>query len=132
MRGTVFDLELGGREFDKLIVEKMCDEFKQRYSIDVRSSRRHYFRLTDEVEKLRKQMSANNSKLPLNIESFMDDKDVRVGSNSYATLLVCCLQSEMQRPDFETLAVPLFDRFRQLLRRCLAETSKCYMNSLLS
>ena len=32
----------------------------------------------------------------------------------------------MQRSDFEALAAPLFDRFRQLLRRCLAETSMCY------
>ena len=82
MRGVVHDLGLGGREFDRLLTEHMCDEVRRNYGIDVRSSRRHYFRLADACEKLRKQMSADTSRLPLNIESFMNDTDISVSSLS--------------------------------------------------
>ena len=76
MRGVVHDPGLGGREFDRLLTEHMCDEVQRNYGMDVRLSRRHYFRLVDECEKLRKQMSAGTSRLPLNIESLMNDTDI--------------------------------------------------------
>ncbi len=77
MRGTSFDVQLGGRNFDKQLCDYFMDEFKTKYKIDVRKSPRALFRLMDECEKLKKQMSANTNKLPLNIECFMEDKDVQ-------------------------------------------------------
>ena len=40
------------------------------------SNPRAIVRLYNEVEKLKKQMSANSTELPINIECFMEDKDV--------------------------------------------------------
>lgn len=107
VRGTAFDLEFNGRAFDRILAEKLCDEFKQKYKIDVRSSRRHYFRLLDECEKLKKQMSANTGKLAINIESFMEDKDVT---------------AHLQRSDLEEVAEPLFQRFQQALVNLLEKS----------
>lgn len=49
-------------------------------------------------------MSANSTTLHLNIECFMDDKDVH---------------SEMKRADMETLCESLFHRVEVTLRQCL-------------
>jgi len=49
---------------------------QNKYKIDSLAKPRHRLRLTGECEKLKKLLSANNTKIPLNIESFVDDKDV--------------------------------------------------------
>lgn len=60
-----------------------------------------------EVEKIKKQMSANSTTLPLAIECFMDDKDVR---------------SEIKRADMEQLCGGLFQRVEDTLRKCLQQS----------
>ena len=50
--------------------------FKKLFKIDASKNKKAYIKLLTEVEKLKKQMSANSTKLPINIECFMDDKDV--------------------------------------------------------
>lgn len=60
-----------------------------------------------EVEKLKKQMSANSTTLPLGIECFMNDKDVR---------------SEMKRTDMEAICAGLFQRVEDTLRKCLQQS----------
>jgi heat shock protein len=70
------DAHLGGRDIDLILAEHFCTDFQSRYHIDPRRNDRAFLRLTAEVEKLKKQMSANSTKLPMNIECFMDDKDV--------------------------------------------------------
>lgn len=52
--------------------------------VDATTSPRAWVRLLTEVEKLKKQMSANSTDLPINIECFMDDKDVSGKLNRYA------------------------------------------------
>lgn len=74
--GTAFDPEFGGKDFDEVLVRHFCDEFGQRYKVDVRSKPRALVRLYQECEKLKKLMSANSSDLPLNIECFINDIDV--------------------------------------------------------
>lgn len=64
-------------------------------------------RLLAEAEKLKKQMSANSTMLPLNIECFMNDKDVT---------------GEMRRADMESLASHLFDRVEICLKQCLSQS----------
>ncbi|KAF8359661.1 hsp-110 [Pristionchus pacificus] len=66
-----------------------------------------WLRLLDESEKVKKQMSANQTPIPLNIECFMNDKDV---------------SGKMQRAEFEELAKPIFDKLRALLSNLLAKT----------
>lgn len=62
-----------------------------------------------EVEKLKKQMSANSTTLPLNIECFMDDKDVH---------------GEMRRTDMESLCSHLFQRVEVIFRQCLEQSGE--------
>lgn len=104
---NVCDSEIGGRNIDVILVEYVCTDFVQRYKIDPRSNARAYIRLTSEIEKLKKQMSANSNKLPLNIECFMDDKDVH---------------AELKRNDLETLCEHIFGRVEQCLRKCLDDS----------
>lgn len=73
---TTFDPYLGGRNFDEVLADYFCDEFKSKYKLNVRENPRAVLRLHQECEKLKKLMSANSSDLPLNIECFMNDIDV--------------------------------------------------------
>ncbi|XP_064158394.1 heat shock protein 105 kDa [Anguilla rostrata] len=95
MLATAFDPYLGGRDFDQRVVEYFCTDFKSRYRLDVKSRARALLRLQQECEKLKKLMSSNSTDLPLNIECFMDDKDV---------------SGKMNRAQFEELCADLIER----------------------
>lgn len=109
MLASSADSQLGGRDIDVILTEHFCKEFKTRYNIDVHTNPRAYLRLLAEAEKLKKQMSANSTTLPLNIECFMDEKDVH---------------GEMKRNDMEGLCAHLFERVEKTLRHCLVDSSK--------
>ncbi|CAB1330957.1 unnamed protein product, partial [Coregonus sp. 'balchen'] len=80
---TAFDPYLGGRNFDEVLVEHFCEEFKARYKLNVRENPRAILRLSQECEKLKKLMSANCSDLPINIECFMNDIDCAILSPAF-------------------------------------------------
>ncbi|CAG9535600.1 unnamed protein product [Cercopithifilaria johnstoni] len=107
--GATFDLEVGGLAFDDVIRDYFSKLFSDTYKIDVASNKRAWFRLLDECEKIKKQMSTNSTAIPLNIECFMNDMDVT---------------GNMQRSQFEELAQPLLDRVRVLLTKLLKECGK--------
>ena len=50
-----------------------------RYKLDVKSNKKACLKLLTEAEKLKKLMSANSNALPLNVECFMNDIDVKGG-----------------------------------------------------
>lgn len=103
---TTFDNNLGGRDFDKVLMDHFQREFKERYKIDAYSNVRARLRLRAECEKLKKQMSSISSPLPLNIECFMNDIDV---------------SSKLKREEFEKLAEPLLAKIRTTLQELLTE-----------
>ncbi|TGZ48125.1 Uncharacterized protein DBV15_04389 [Temnothorax longispinosus] len=107
MLASTADNQLGGRDIDVILTEQFCKEFKTRYNIDVHTNPRAYLRLSAEAEKLKKQMSANSTTLPLNIECFMDEKDVH---------------AKMKRSDMEALCAHLFERVEKTLKRCLSDS----------
>ena len=76
MLATAFDPCLGGRDLDQLLAEHFTAEFKKKYKVDAKSKPKAYLRLLTECEKLKKLMSANTQEIPINIECFMNDKDV--------------------------------------------------------
>jgi len=76
MLANASDPHLGGRDFDNILARHFVEEFKKKYNLDASTSKRAQIRLLAEVEKLKKQMSANSTVLPINIESFMNDVDV--------------------------------------------------------
>ncbi|XP_015200454.2 heat shock 70 kDa protein 4L isoform X1 [Lepisosteus oculatus] len=98
---TSFDSYLGGRNFDEVLVDYFCEEFKTKYKINVKENPRALIRLTQECEKLKKLMSANSSDLPMNIECFMNDIDV---------------SGKMNRAHFEELCARYLDRIEAPLK----------------
>lgn len=107
MIGNVWDLNLGGRDFDEALFNYFNEEFKKKYKIDANTNPRARFRLVDECEKVKKQMSANPNPIPLSIECLMNDKDVT---------------HNVKRSDFEEMASSLWAKFTCLLNRILTET----------
>lgn len=85
---TACDQELGGKDFDEVLVNYFCEEFGKKYKLDVKSKPRALVRLYQECEKLKKLMSANSSDLPLNIECFMNDIDVSAKLNRYRNIYI--------------------------------------------
>lgn len=105
MMATAFE-SVGGRDFDMVLVRYFVQEFKERYNLDVSSNRRALIRLITECEKLKKNMSANPHELPLNIECFMNDRDVA---------------GRMKREAFEAMAAEHLARTERTLARALHE-----------
>lgn len=105
--GTAFDPFLGGKHFDEKLVDHFCAEFKTKYKLDAKSKIRALLRLSQECEKLKKLMSSNSTDLPLNIECFMDDKDV---------------SGKMNRAQFEELCADLLQRVEGPLRSLMEQT----------
>ncbi|CAF1083675.1 unnamed protein product [Rotaria sordida] len=106
MVATSFDTSLGGRDFDRLIMDTMRDEYQKRYKIDSYSSAKAKLRLKAECEKGKKLMSSNAQPIPIGLECFINEIDVN---------------GKMTRAEFEELAKPLFDRIRITLENLLKE-----------
>lgn len=111
---TTADSDVGGSSFDQLLAEYFVEDFKKRYRIDASRNPRAYLRLLQECERLKKLMSANSQDIPINIECFMDEKDV---------------SGTMSREVMEKLADELFRRIEFQLRHVLVCASE---KSLLS
>ena len=79
MKAASYRRGCGGKYFDSVIVNYFAQEFLKKYKINAMENHRARLRLGNEVEKLKKQLSANANKLPLNIECFMNDVDVSSG-----------------------------------------------------
>ncbi|XP_019958780.2 heat shock 70 kDa protein 4b [Paralichthys olivaceus] len=101
---TACDPELGGKDFDEVLVKHFCEEFGKKYKLDVKSKPRALVRLYQECEKLKKLMSANSSDLPLNIECFMNDIDV---------------SGKLNRGQFEEMCADIFARVEPPLQNLL-------------
>lgn len=101
--------QVGGRNIDKTLAEVFADQFQTKYRINARQNPRAYLRLLTEVEKLKKQMSANSTKLPLNIDCFIDEIDVT---------------SSMSRTEMEELCADIFKRVETTCRKCLQDSGK--------
>ncbi|KAJ8041593.1 97 kDa heat shock protein [Holothuria leucospilota] len=104
---TAADRSLGGRDFDQVVFEHLAAEFLSKFKVDVKSHVQARQRVLLEAEKLKILMSANATKILVNMESLMDDKYVR---------------SSMQRSDFEEKAASLLKRIEVPLKSALEQT----------
>ena len=102
---TAYDRHFGGRNFDKVIIEHFRNEFKEKNKIDIYENPKARVRVAAAVEKLKKVLSAN-AMAPINIESLMNDVDVR---------------GMLKREELEELVKPLLDRAHIPLEQALAE-----------
>jgi len=98
--GSAWDEQLGGFAFDKVIWQKMNEDFIGKYKVDTRKNQRAQVKLLEACEKVKKTMSANSIDIPLNLECLMDDKDVH---------------GKINRAEFEELAQPLIQRIKETL-----------------
>lgn len=101
--------QIGGRNIDIMLAEVFADQIQKKYRVNARQNPRAYLRLLAEVEKLKKQMSANSTKLPLNIDCFMDEIDV---------------SSSMSRTEMEEICADIFKRVEATCRKCLQDSGK--------
>lgn len=104
---TASDQNLGGRDFDEKLKHYFADAFLQKYKVDAKSNPKAWMRLGADVEKIKKQMSSNATNLPLNIECFMDDKDV-----SY----------KINRAQFEEMSADILARVEKPLLMAIEES----------
>ncbi|KAJ3129656.1 adenyl-nucleotide exchange factor sse1 [Physocladia obscura] len=103
VKGTAYDRNLGGRDFDEKIVDHYVTEFDKKYKMDIRSSPKALFRLRQGCEKVKKILSANSVTM-LNVECLLDDKDV---------------SAEVHRAEFLEWVSPLVGRLEAPLREAL-------------
>ncbi|KAK2764299.1 adenyl-nucleotide exchange factor sse1 [Arachnomyces sp. PD_36] len=105
VKATAWDSQFGSRNFDIALVDHFAKEFKEKFKIDIRTNKKAWARTLAAAEKLKKVLSANAS-APLNIESIMDDVDVR---------------AFVKREELETMVEPLLARINGPLEQALAE-----------
>lgn len=102
---TAWDRHFGGRNFDQVLVEHFGNEFKEKFKVDINTNPKAKLRVATACEKLKKVLSANGS-APINIESLMNDVDVR---------------GMLKREELETLIKPLLDRATAPLEQAMTE-----------
>jgi len=66
----------GGGGFDKALMTQLVTEIEAKYKIKLAGNAKALNKLRISVEKVKKQMSANSNKLPLTIDSLIEDIDV--------------------------------------------------------
>ena len=104
MKACTFDRGCGGHSFDVKLAKLFADDFKSKTKLDPLTVPRVYLKLLTEVEKIKKQMSANTNMLPLNIECFMEERD---------------LSGRADRTQFEELIAPEIQRIENVLQEVL-------------
>ncbi|KAJ3101618.1 adenyl-nucleotide exchange factor sse1 [Phlyctochytrium planicorne] len=104
VKGTGFDRNLGGRDFDAVLVDFYVKEFDAKYKMNIRSNAKALFRLAQGCEKVKKVLSAN-AVTQLNIECLLDDKDV---------------SAQVQRSDYMEWVQPLMSRLQAPVDEALA------------
>lgn len=105
VKGSAYDRHMGGRNFDKALVDHLAKEFLGKYKIDITTNPKALSRVWAAAEKAKKILSANQQ-APLNIESLMNDIDV---------------SAMITRQEFEAMVEPLLNKIDDTLERALAE-----------
>jgi len=103
---AAFDENIGGRDFDRLLVNHFADEFQEKFKVNIRSNPKALFRLEQACEKAKNILTVN-SQAPISIESIMNDVDVR---------------GMISREKFEELAAPLLERVKATVQRALDQS----------
>lgn len=103
---TASDRNLGGRDFDLLLVDHFKAHIQKTYKLDPTNEPKAMYKLFKECRRVKQILSAN-SKVPFAIEFFQNDTDVK---------------GMIERPEFEALAnAKLMPRLSALINQCLAE-----------
>ncbi|KAK0718197.1 heat shock protein 70 family [Lasiosphaeria miniovina] len=105
VKATAFDRHFGGRNFDKALLDHLQKEFLGKYKVDITTNPKAMTRVLAAAEKVKKMLSANQQ-APINIESLMNDVDVR---------------AMITRQEFEAMVDPLLSQINGPLEQALAD-----------
>eukprot|EP01035_Chromulina_nebulosa_P019126 gene19126-24962_t len=105
---TVCDRELGGRDFDNIIVQYLVEKFKEKTGIDVSKNTKALLKLLAAAEKAKKTLSPNGvSEANISVECLAEDRDLSVN---------------LTRDEFESRSAHLVARLRGPVENALAES----------
>lgn len=93
------DRNLGARNMDALLVDKLGEDFTKKFGSDPRKNVRCRLRMLDVIEKQRKILSGVKD-ATIHLESLLEDED---------------LHKNINRQEFEDLIQPMIENFRGLL-----------------
>lgn len=105
VKATTCDRHFGGRDFDMILAKHFAAEWKEKHGIDALTNKKAMYRLLVAAEKTKKVLSAN-PQAPINIESFMDDIDVK---------------GLMDRDEMLKVAEPFLAKLDSIMADCLAQ-----------
>jgi len=104
---TVCDRELGGRDFDDIIIEFMAESFEKKTKINVRKNVRAMLKLQAAAEKAKKTLSpAGVSEANISVECLAEDIDLSV---------------VLSKEEFEKRSASLVQRLRAPIEQALSE-----------
>jgi len=98
----------GGRVFDDDLVNFAVNIIEEKYKINIKDNVKVKNRLRNILEQSKKQMSANTNKIPVQIDSLIDDKDVSF---------------TIDRAEFENLIESKIAAIKETLEDLLASTT---------
>lgn len=102
------DRNLGARNFDYLLADRLGEEFNKKVGADPRKNIRARLRMLDVIEKQRKILSAN-LEATIHLECLLEDED---------------LHRNLKRQEFEELIAPQIDNLTTVLAQALAMSGK--------
>ncbi|KAK3390468.1 heat shock protein 70 family [Podospora didyma] len=105
VKATACERHFGGRNFDKALLDHLHKEFLGKYKVDITTNGKAMTRVLAAAEKVKKMLSANQQ-APINIESLMNDVDVR---------------AMITRQEFEAMVEPLLAKVHIPLEQALAD-----------
>ena len=103
VKATNGDTHLGGEDFDNIIVNFLCDEFKKESGIDIKSDAAAMQRVKDEAEKAKKELSSATS-TDINLPFLSADED---GPKHFEYTLTRAKMEELVEPLLDRLAGPV-------------------------
>lgn len=107
VKSACYDRMLGGRDMDWAIAQNLADDFKAKFKLDARASKKSLIKLLDAAEKAKKTLSpVGVTEANVNIECLVDEKDYN-GKLSLET--------------FEGLIAPLVARMSAPIEQALSE-----------
>ena len=109
VKSTNGDTHLGGEDFDNLIVNYLCDEFKSESGIDIRKEPAAMQRIKDEAEKAKKELSSTTS-VEINLPFLTADAD---GPKHF--------EHTLTRAKLEELVADLIDRLEGPVKNALKD-----------
>lgn len=109
VKATNGDTHLGGEDFDNVIVNYLCDQFKQESGIDIRKEAAAMQRIKDEAEKAKKELSSAKE-VEINLPFLTADAD---GPKHFEYTLT--------RAKLEELVSDLLDRLEAPVKNALKD-----------